>query len=48
LVEIGRDEKLQRIVATILAENTAMQRVARKIGFMLRREEGEYAAKIDV
>lgn len=36
LVQIGRDEKLARIVAHILADNAAMQRVARKCGFALR------------
>ena len=48
LVEIGRDERLQRIVATILPENTAMQRVSRKQGFSLRREEGEVFAYQDL
>jgi acetyltransferase len=36
LVQIGREEKLARIVAHILPENAAMQRVARKCGFALR------------
>jgi len=48
LVQIGRDEKLQRIVATILAENVAMQRVSRKIGFRLTRVESEYSAALDL
>ena len=48
LVQIGRDEKLQRIVATILAENVAMQRVSRKIGFKLTRVESEYSAALDL
>ncbi len=35
LVEIGRQEGLDHIVADILTENTAMQRVAEKLGFHL-------------
>ncbi|MBE9129604.1 MULTISPECIES: bifunctional acetate--CoA ligase family protein/GNAT family N-acetyltransferase [unclassified Coleofasciculus] len=37
LVKIGRDEKLDRITAQILAENTHMQRVSEKVGFHLQR-----------
>jgi len=48
LVQIGRDEKLQRIVATILAENIAMQHVSRKIGFKLKRVESEFQAELDL
>ena len=33
LVQIGREEKLTRIIAHILPNNTAMQRVSRKCGF---------------
>jgi acetyltransferase len=48
LVQIGRDEKLKRIVATILAENVAMQHVSRKIGFRLKRVGSEYQAELDL
>jgi acetyltransferase len=48
LVEIGRDEKLKRIVATILGENVAMQRVSRKIGFTLKRNGPEFEAHMDL
>jgi len=48
LVQIGRDEKLKRIVATILAENVAMQHVSRKIGFKLKRDESELHAELDL
>ncbi len=48
LVQIGRDEKLQRIVATILAENVAMQHVSRKIGFTLTRDDSELHAELDL
>jgi acetyltransferase len=36
LVQIGRDERLSRIVATIAVENEPMQRVARNVGFVVR------------
>jgi acetyltransferase len=35
LVQVGRDEKLDRIRADILMDNGAMQQVCRKIGFQL-------------
>ena len=48
LVEIGRDEKLKRIVATILSYNVPMQRVSRKIGFTLKRVESEFSAELEL
>jgi acetyltransferase len=48
LVQIGRDEKLKRIVATILSDNVAMQRVSRKIGFTLKRVDAEFQAVLDL
>jgi acetyltransferase len=38
LVQIGRDEKLARITATILPDNREMQHVCRKVGFTIHRE----------
>ena len=38
LVQIGREEKLSRIIGHILPDNAAMQRVARKAGFELRSD----------
>lgn len=35
LVQVGRDEKLSRITAMIMADNHAMQQVSRKVGFEL-------------
>jgi len=48
LVQIGREEKLARIIAHILPENAAMQRVSRKCGFALRRDphDEEWLAEI--
>jgi len=48
LVQIGRDEKLKCIVATILADNVPMQRVSRKIGFNLKRVESEFHAELNL
>jgi len=48
LVQVGRDEKLERITATMLADNHEMQHVARKAGFKVERMPGgnEYQAKM--
>ncbi len=48
LVRIARDEKLQRITATILSENVAMQHVARDAGFKLTRSGPEFFAEMDL
>jgi acetyltransferase len=40
LVEIGRAEKLDRIVGHILSENRDMQQICRKAGFRLRHTPG--------
>ena len=42
LVQFGRDEKLERIVAEILPENEGMKRVSARIGFTMHmnRDEG--------
>lgn len=41
LIEIGRDEKLGRIVGQILAENHAMQHICKKLGFKLVPDDDE-------
>jgi acetyltransferase len=41
LVQVGRDEKLERITATMLADNHEMQHVARKAGFKVEHIPGE-------
>ncbi|NES66893.1 MAG: GNAT family N-acetyltransferase, partial [Okeania sp. SIO2D1] len=48
LVQIGRDEQLEGIVATILAENIAMQRVCEKVGFQLQRSADLVEAKLTI
>jgi acetyltransferase len=48
LVDIGRQEKLERIRATILKENHAMQNVAKRVGFTLNRpaSDADFSAEI--
>lgn len=50
LVQIGRDEALERIVAEILPENTGMQRVSARLGFKLQmnRSEGVIEAALEL
>jgi acetyltransferase len=48
MVEIAKDEKLDRVRADILPQNKAMQRVCEKIGFRLHRENSDLVtAEID-
>ncbi len=48
LVEIGRKEKLSRLIAHILSDNTVMQHVSKKAGFQLHfdRAAGECRAEL--
>jgi acetyltransferase len=50
LVEVGRIEKVKTIVADILAENTAMQKVCEKMGFKLERDLSDpiVSARLDL
>jgi acetyltransferase len=45
LVRIGKEEKLERIVADILPDNAEMQRVCEKIGFKLQYSGAEAVVK---
>ncbi len=47
LVQIGRDEKLERITANILAENHGMQHVAKAVGFQLHRDPESHDFKAE-
>ena len=38
LVQMGKDEKLEKITAQILSQNGAMQQVCQKVGFTIKRE----------
>jgi acetyltransferase len=48
LLQIGRDEKLDRLVADILPDNRAMLHVAEKLGFHLRTTFGGSAVKAEI
>jgi acetyltransferase len=48
LVQVGRDKQLTRIVAQILPENVAMQRVCEKVGFAIAHEQEIVRAAIDL
>ena len=48
LLEIGRDEGLDRITAEVLHENGAMQQVCRKLGFTLQATPDVMEAWIDL
>lgn len=41
LIQIGREEKLARIIGHILPENRQMQHVCKKVGFQVRHDLGE-------
>ncbi len=48
LIEIGREEKLERITADILAENRAMQRVCERLGFTLQYDPDDGTVKVQI
>jgi len=48
LVQVGRDEGLDKITAEILYENRAMQRVCEKVGFTLKRMPDFVKAEISL
>jgi acetyltransferase len=48
LLQIGRDEGLQRVIAYILGENHGMRRICKKLGFHFHREAELIKAEIDL
>ncbi len=50
LLEVGRQEKIRRITAEILLDNTAMQHVCKKLGFQLKQDlkDGVVRAEIEL
>ncbi|MBE9227128.1 bifunctional acetate--CoA ligase family protein/GNAT family N-acetyltransferase [Phormidium sp. LEGE 05292] len=46
LLQIARDEKLNRVTADILTDNMAMQRISQKLGFRAERILGEPMVKM--
>jgi acetyltransferase len=48
LIEICRQEKLERMVADILAENRTMQRICERLGFKLTYEPEDGLVKAEL
>jgi len=48
LIKIGRQEKIERIVADILAENRAMLLICQRLGFQLHYDLGEDTVKVEI
>jgi acetyltransferase len=49
LIQVGRDERVGRIIADILPDNQAMQRISTQLGFRLRRSpDGPVRALLDL
>jgi acetyltransferase len=50
LISVARDEKLKRVVSTILSENREMRAICQKLGFRLEMdlEDGTIRAELDV
>ena len=48
LIEIGRQEKIERIAADILAENRAMQLICQRLGFHLQYDPAEGTVKVEI
>jgi acetyltransferase len=48
VLEVGHAEGLRRITAEILFDNRPMQRIARKLGFHLRRDTEEMVVKAEL
>ncbi len=48
LIQVGRDEKLQRLTGDVLAENYGMQEVCKKLGFHLQYSIEDQVVKVDL
>lgn len=48
LLQVGREEKLDRITAEILSDNTGMQRVCEKLGFQISRTADHSVVKAEI
>jgi acetyltransferase len=48
LIEVARAEKMGRVRGDILAENTAMQKVCKKLGFRLKRNPGDPTVEVEL
>jgi len=48
LLQVGKDEQLNRVGADILFDNLAMQKVCKKLGFNLVRSQAEQLMKAEI
>ena len=48
LLQVGRDEKLDRIVAEILPENVDMRRLCERFGFELQSSIGDLTVRATI
>ena len=48
LIEIGKQEKIEKITADILSENRTMQRVCERLGFHLQYDPDEGTVKVEI
>jgi acetyltransferase len=48
LVQVGREEQLKRISASVLPENAGMQAVCKKLGFTLKRDSEEEVIRAEI
>ena len=48
LIEVGKQEKLDRIIAYILPNNGGMRKVSERLGFKFKMEDGVYLAVLDL
>lgn len=48
LIQVGRDEKLQRLTGDILAENLGMQAICKHLGFSLRYAPADHTMKAEL
>jgi acetyltransferase len=50
LIAVARDEKIKRVVSTILGENREMRSICQKLGFRLQvdLDDGTVHAELDV
>ena len=50
LIQVAKDEKIDRLVSTLLTENREMRSICQKLGFVLRSEldEGTVRAELEL
>ncbi|MEM8859361.1 MAG: GNAT family N-acetyltransferase, partial [Chloroflexota bacterium] len=48
LVQVGKDENLDRIIAYILPNNIGMKKVSERLGFKFKMEDGVFLAVLDL